>query len=235
MNNNAKIVGIMQPYFFPYFEQFRLISACDLWVAFDTVQFSRKSWITRNRILNREKGTSYFSVPVRHAGLGTLIKDAQIDTDKTWRNDILDKLKIYQHTAPFYSNAREVIADAMPINATLVSALNIGILESICQYLDINTPIVAASSLSIEMPAQCDPGEWALYISKGLGATEYRNAAGGTALFDAALYERNGIQLSFHQHNPRTYATGSFTFVQDLSIVDWLMWNDRHQLREWLI
>jgi hypothetical protein len=235
MKKSDKIVGIMQPYFFPFFEQFRLIASCDVWVAFDTVQFSRKSWITRNRILNREKGTSYISVPVRHFGLGTVIKDAQIDTDKDWRNAVLDKLKIYQHSAPFYSVARDLIADAMPQGETFVSMLNINALRSVCQYLDIGTPIISASSLTFDIPSECEPGEWALHISKSLDATEYRNAAGGVALFDSALYQQHGIRLRFHEHKPRTYHTGNFAFVQDLSIVDWLMWNSKEQLREWLL
>jgi hypothetical protein len=93
---------------------------------------------------------------------------------------------------------------------------------------------VVASSLSLNIPSQCEPGEWALHISKNLGASEYRNAAGGKSLFDPVLYDENGIKLSFHEHRPRTYRTGSFSFVEDLSVIDWMMWNDREVLQEWL-
>lgn len=234
MEIEKKIVGIMQPYFFPYFEQFRLIDSCDLWVVFDSVQFSRKSWITRNRILNRDKGTSYISVAVRHTGLGTAIKDAQIEQSRNWRADIMDRLKVYQTEAPNYSVVRDFIGDILQTNHLTIGALNTAILVAVCRYLGISTPVLVASSLSLNIPDQCEPGEWALHISKSLGASEYRNAAGGKALFDPTLYSDNGIKLSFHEHQPRSYRTGSFNFVEDLSVIDWLMWNDREELQGWL-
>ena len=45
-------LGIMQPYFFPYLGHFALIAAVDEWVVFDIPQYTRKSWINRNRVLH---------------------------------------------------------------------------------------------------------------------------------------------------------------------------------------
>ena len=64
-------LGIMQPYFLPYLEHFRLIAACDRWIVFDTVKYSRHSWMNRNRIINREKGWVYLGVPVSKPGFGS--------------------------------------------------------------------------------------------------------------------------------------------------------------------
>lgn len=230
----SRVVGIMQPYFFPYFEQFRLIAACDLWVVFDTAQFSRKSWMTRNRILNRDTGTAYVSVPVQHTGLDTSIRDALIAPVQDWRGRVLDKLKVYQAEAPHYAAVRALVGDSLGGPHDSLAALNTAVLRAVCRHLGIATPIEVASTLSIELPDACAPGEWALYIAKQLGATEYRNASGGRALFDAALYARHGIALSFHEHRPQRYATGSFEFVADLSVIDWMMWNDRETLQTWL-
>lgn len=235
MECKSKIIGIMQPYFFPYFEQFRLIAACDLWVVFDTAQFTRKSWITRNRILNRDKGTAYVSIPVQHTGLATLIKDALIDINQDWRNQVMDKLKVYQAEAPHYAIVRDFIGDTLAESHETIATLNTTILRAVSSYLGIATPILVASSLTLNMPDQCAPGEWALHISKNLGASEYRNASGGRDLFNNEIYASNGIILSFHEHRPRHYTTGSFNFVEDLSVIDWMMWNDREILQEWLV
>lgn len=229
-----KRVGIMQPYFFPYFEQFRLIAACDLWVAFDTAQFTRKSWMSRNRILNREKGTAYISVPVQHTGLDTAIRDARLDDAQDWRGKLMNKLRVYQAEAPHYAAVRALVGDATAGRHETLAALNTALLRSVCGHLGIATPIEVASALPLDLPAACEPGEWALHIARQLGATEYRNAAGGRALFDAARYAEHGIALSFHEPCPRRYATSRFAFVPDLSIVDWLMWNDLDTLRAWL-
>jgi hypothetical protein len=227
-------VGIMQPYFLPYFEQFRLIAACDRWVVFDTAQYTRKSWMNRNRILNREKGTAYISVPVQHTGLDTTIWDAHLDAAQDWRGKLLDKLRVYQADAPHYAAVRTLVGDATAGQYDTLAVLNTALLRRVCSHLGIDTPIEVASQLPLELPEACAPGEWALHIARQLGATEYRNAAGGRALFDASLYAQHGIALSFHEACPRTYATGRFAFVPDLSIVDWLMWNDLDTLRDWL-
>jgi hypothetical protein len=221
----------MQPYFFPYFEQFRLIAACDLWVVFDTVQYTRKSWMNRNRILNRDKGWAYISVPVRHTGLDTRVMDAELDEQQDWRGALLGKLRVYEREAPQYRGVRELIGDSISGPAPSLAALNARLLQSVMAYLGIATPAVMASSLDFDVPVDCAPGEWALHISRHLGATEYRNAAGGVALFDPALYAAQGIELSFHQHRDHVYATGSFEFLPGLSVIDALMWNDREQLR----
>ncbi len=234
MEHRSRIVGIMQPYFFPYFEQFRLIAACDLWVVFDTAQFSRKSWMTRNRILNRDKGTAYVSIPVQHTGLETPIRNAMIDLAQDWRGQVMNKLKTYETEAPHYAVVRDLIGDALAGGHETVATLNTAVLQAVCGHLGISTPIVAASSLPLTLPEQCAPGEWALHIAKSLDATEYRNASGGRDLFSDALYANHGITLSFHEHHPRRYTTGSFDFVENLSVIDWMMWNDRETLHDWL-
>lgn len=232
---SSKIVGIMQPYFFPYFEQFRLIAACDLWVIFDTPQFVRKSWINRNRVLNRDKGWSYVSVPVRHGGLATAIKDARIDGSQDWRGRVVDKLKVYEKEAPHYAVVRDLVGDILAADHDTIADLNGAALRAVCGYLRISTPMLVASALAVDFPERCEPGEWALHIAKHLGATEYRNAAGGVALFDKSLYESHGIDLSFHEHRPQSYRTGSFAFVDGLSVIDSMMWNDPAVLRDWLV
>ena len=230
-----QLLGIMQPYFFPYFEQFRLLAACDLWVAFDIVQYSRKSWINRNRVLNRDTGTSYISVPVKHGGLDVTIKDALIDASKDWRSaDVLNKLRVYKKRAPHYDATVALVTEAMQGEHATLGALNTAIIRHVSRALGIQTPIVLASELPIELPAEAEPDEWALLISQALQAKEYRNSAGGKSFFDTSKYAAAGITLSFHEHVPRTYRTADFEFVPDLSIIDWLMWNDLATLQEWL-
>ena len=44
-------VAIMQPYVFPYLGYYQLLHAADRFVLFDDVNFIKKGWINRNRIL----------------------------------------------------------------------------------------------------------------------------------------------------------------------------------------
>jgi hypothetical protein len=224
----------MQPYFFPYFEHFRLIEECDQWIVFDIAQYSRKSWINRNRILNREKGWAYLSVPVRKTGLDTAIKDAPINTDSDWRKAIFDKLRIYEQEAPGYGRTMGLLESVLSEEFVSIADLNVSGLRKTCDLLGVTTPISIVSDMNLALPDDCAPGEWALEICLQVGASRYINPAGGKDIFDEVLYREKGINLEFHEHIEMKYANGSFEFVPDLSVIDYLMWNDDEQLSAWL-
>lgn len=228
------IIGVMQPYFLPYFEYFRLINACDRWVVFDVAQFTRKTWMSRNRILNRENGTSYISIPVKHTGAKLKITDAQIDNATDWHRKLFDQLRVYASEAPHYRRVIALLDSAIQKDQDSLCSLNVNLMRAVCAYLDISTPVSLCSEMNIEFPPDCGAGEWALHVAINQGATEYRNPSGGRELFDPQQFASHGISLSFHQHSPRTYQVGRFRFVSDLSIVDYLMWNDPTTLKAWL-
>ena len=61
-------VAIMQPYFFPYIGYFQLINAVDVFVLYDEIEFTKKGWINRNRILMNDKD-SVFTLHLKNQNL----------------------------------------------------------------------------------------------------------------------------------------------------------------------
>ena len=51
----SRKIAIMQPYFFPYIGYFQLINSVDEFIIYDNIQYTKKGWINRNRILVNEK------------------------------------------------------------------------------------------------------------------------------------------------------------------------------------
>jgi hypothetical protein len=224
----------MQPYFLPYLEHFRLIAACDRWVVFDTVKYSRHSWMNRNRIINREKGWTYLGVPVSKPGKDEPVSEVRI-AQAGWPEQLFDKLRLYEKHAPHYPRTVSMLRGVLGQGHERLVDLNVALLRAVCGELAIATPIECLSELKLELPGSLGPGEWALWIAKALGASEYRNPSGGKELFDAAQFEAQGIRLSFHEHRPWVYSTRPFEFQPDLSIVDPLMWAQREAIREQLL
>lgn len=225
-------VGIMQPYFFPYIEYFRLIANSDLWIAFDTVKYNKKSWMSRNRILNRDKGWSYINVPIAKHDSATNISDTRVNPSTNWRQKFFDQLRVYEKEAPNYRSTIEILNNTLNEEHIGLADLNLAALARLCSVLEIDVEIARLSELSLDLPDQCPPGEWALHICKAVGANEYVNAMGGRDLFDSQLYKSAGIELSFHKHIDVKYDTGSLAFVADLSIIDLLMWVDVETVRD---
>ena len=57
-------IAIMQPYFLPYIGYFQLINSVDVFVIYDTIEFTKKGWINRNRILVNNEA-QLFSIPLK--------------------------------------------------------------------------------------------------------------------------------------------------------------------------
>ena len=72
------MLGIMQPYFFPYVGHFELIHLSDDWIVFDVVKYQPKSWMNRNRVLHPKAGWQYVSAPVEKRGESGLIRDVRL-------------------------------------------------------------------------------------------------------------------------------------------------------------
>ena len=44
-------LGIMQPYFLPYIGYWQLLNIVDVFVIYDDVNYIKRGWINRNRLL----------------------------------------------------------------------------------------------------------------------------------------------------------------------------------------
>jgi len=220
-------LGIMQPYFFPYLGHFALIAAVDEWVVFDIPQYTRKSWINRNRVLHPAGSWQYISIPLANSSIHMRISDARIDCVRDQERYVLGKVSHYRRRAPYYDEVCSIIRStfAAVTDDSLVS-LNVGGLCAVCQYLGLPFRYRLCSHLQIDFPGALHPGGWAPWIAARLSAAAYINPIGGRDLFDSEEFAGEGVALGFLEFVPFVYDTPGYTFEKDLSIIDVLMWND---------
>lgn len=227
-------LGIMQPYFFPYLGHFSLIAAVDEWVVFDISQYTPKSWMSRNRVLHPKVGWQYINVPLSNSSISIKTHEARIlNLDEALAN-ALGKLSHYKGKAPFYNDTvalvRRVFA-ATKGRADLVS-LNVNSLQEVCAYLSLNFRHRICSAMNLQFPAEMAAGDWALHISRQLGASHYINPASGQALFDPEKFAAHGITLQFAQPQEFTYETRPYEYTPHLSVLDVLMWSPPDAISE---
>ena len=227
-------LGIMQPYFFPYLGYFSLIKYVDKWIIFDTVQYIRKGWINRNRIIDPKGGWQYIIIPIRTTSRDTLIKDAYISGNQNWRESLRGKLTVYKKRAPYYNDVMKLIDEVIVKDINKISKLNEVALEKVCNYLDINFSYEVFSQMNLEIENATDPGEWALNISKAMKAKVYTNLIGGKAIFGKQKFEKENIKLEFLNINIEPYNQGGKNFEHGLSIIDVLMFNSKERVNEFL-
>ena len=228
------ILGVMQPYFFPYLGYLDLINYSDRWVIFDTVQYVRHGWINRNRILHPKEGWQYIIVPTRKSPKAEKISNIQINNDSDWAGKIIGQLQHYKKTARFFRTTIDLVGDCLSTRETSLSRLNAKILAKICSYLDIPFKYEFFSEMNLNLGPVEGPGDWALRISQALGAQEYVNPPGGRRIFDPSKFAHQNIKLTIRDIPPMEYSCRRHEFVPRLSIIDALMWNSSEQIKYYL-
>ncbi len=228
------ILGIMQPYFFPYVGYFDLIDYADRWIVFDPVQYIRHGWINRNRILHPKEGWQYVTVPLRKHARETPIKDVEVNDDLPWREKIAGQLQHYRKRAPYFRETLALVEDCLALRESAIGRLNAGILAKLCTHLGIEFSFRVFSDMDLALGPIQGPGDWALEIATALGAHEYVNPPGGEAIFDRQAFAARGIELTIRRLPTLEYACRGYGFEPGLSIIDVLMWNTPGQVRQFL-
>jgi hypothetical protein len=181
-------IAVMQPYFFPYMGYLELMSKVDLFVIFDDVQYIRRGWINRNRTkINSEWW--YFTIPVVKSKQKDLINQIMVKHGwsqkhiKTFENVFGSKIK----NCPLYEKYK-----SLDNNTKLLDIL----MESLHFVADC-FKIKCKFELSSNFPSDLKKQERIIDICKKTHASEYWNLPGGRKLYDASIFEKNGISLNF--------------------------------------
>ncbi|MHA7865682.1 WbqC family protein [Flagellimonas marinaquae] len=143
----------------------------------------------------------------------------------------LPSLNPTKKKAPNYYKVIGLLREIFELDTNSIVELNQYALIKVCEYLKINTPIKVWSDMNIEIDTVNASDEWALHISKALGASMYINTAVGKELFDNEKYRSAGVQLNFIEVKPIPYQQHlSEDFVPNMSIIDILMFCDLEEI-----
>lgn len=228
-------LGIMQPYFFPYLGYFTLINYVDKFILFDTPQYIERGWINRNRILNHKGEVRYITVPVQKSSRDARIKDIKIDHTKKWQENILGSITVYKRKAPYYTQIFDLLKDVINSAGENIAGLDYLALKTVCEYLDIKTPIEIYSEMGITLEQEISaPDEWALFITKKLGYSEYVNPPGGQSFFKKEKYIQQHIKLIFIESMLPSYIQRIGHYEKGLSILDVMMFCDKNTITDML-
>jgi hypothetical protein len=188
----ASTIAIMQPYFVPYTGYFRLFSASDLFVIYDCVQFPRRGWVHRNRVVDRSGAERWLTLPLEKAPQDVLIHELRFAPHAA--EVFSERLQPFSLAAKEPACAARILDALRDVSGYPVDYI-VRLLKLIVEYLELRWSVVRSSSLGI--PASFRGRDRILEISRRLGARRYVNAPGGRALYDPEAFAKSGIELSF--------------------------------------
>ena len=225
-------VAIMQPYFFPYIGYFQLINAVDIFVIYDSIEFSKKGWINRNRILVNDKDY-VFTLPLKKDS-DFLNVDERFLSDN-WNSDkikLLNKIKEAYRKAPFYNDVIVILEDALNYEDKNLFDFIKNSLIKVLDYLEIKTKIIQSSEVDFDNSLKNQ--DKVIAICNAMNAKTYINPIGGIELYDKEVFKASGIELQFLKANPITYQQYGNEFVMFLSIIDVMMFNSVEDIKKFI-
>lgn len=216
-----KSLAIMQPYFFPYIGYFQLIAAVDLFIVYDNIKYTKKGWISRNRMLQNGKDVM-FSLPLKSGSDFLDVCKRELAADFN-RGKLLNQFKEAYRRAPYFEQTFPLIEQILQYEDTnLFHFLHHSIVKT-CKHLGITTEIRISSDIAIDHDLKNQ--DKVLALCAAVGATTYVNTIGGVELYSKEMFREKHIDLKFIKSKPFEYAQFGAEFVPWLSIIDVMMFN----------
>lgn len=208
----------MQPTYLPWAGYFQLMGQVDTFVFLDDVQFERRSWQSRNRILLQGR-EHLLTVPIAKAERSTAVNAIRVSQDVDWRRSHWQTLLSAYDKAAYGSEALGILEPfyhGPP--PSLLSELNQAIIGGIAAALGIATRVVRASDL------QCGGrrSQHLIELCSALACDEYISPRGSMEYLEHDDFTSStSTRLSFQDYTPEPYPQRQVAeFVSHLSVVD---------------
>ena len=220
----------MQPYFFPYIGYFQLVNVVDKFIFYDDVNYIKKGWVNRNRILVNGEG-KLFTVPVVKSSQNKLIDEIECELSEKWKNGFKKTLHHSYKKAPYYNQVlpliEKILSNSKP--DLIISNLAAKTVKIITKYLELET-VFEFSSISYPETQGLEKASRLKSIVKLNHSDNYINLIGGMELYNKNDFAQNGIILNFLQSGNIIYQQFSNKFIANLSIIDVLMFNSKEEI-----
>ena len=209
-----KTCVISQSNYIPWKGYFQMIAEADVFVFYDTVQFTKRDWRSRNKIMT-PRGPIWLTIPVGGN------RDRRIDEvtlpNGEWRENHIETVRrIYSYTE--HIGDLESILEPIFTNEKIVllSDFNQTIIRKISEYLEIDTVFMNSSDFEVEG----DKTERLIRICKEVNADVYLSGPAAKNYIKNE-FDNSGIELKWMKYGPfEEYEQCGPNFSHEVSIID---------------
>jgi hypothetical protein len=220
-----KIVAIHQPTFFPWLGYFDRMANSDLFVIMDHVQFERRNY--QNRTLIRlEDEARWLTVPVVQLSQKEKIVDKRVDNpddisgSRWWGPNSFNTLKYAYRKAPYFDAYAPRLREMFEARWDKLLDLDMATLEFLREELEITTPMIQSSTLTVEGQRS----GLLLNICLEVGASAFHGGMGGSREYlDHEAFKAANMDVVWQQFtHPEYPQAGAAPFIKGLSALDLL-------------
>lgn len=218
-------VAIMQPTYLPWLGYFDLIDSVDLFVFYDCVQYTRRSWQSRNRINNRGSHL-YLTLPIKKdiSRQDLTISKACIESPCYTFNQHLKTIHNIYGAHPYFKAVFPLLEDVYSQQTESLSTINSSLIIRLAQYVGIKAKFVFSSTLNNihghkdeRLTSICDALNASSYLSPLSSSTYIEKDSPGGQLTSSL-----GLPVLYQNYLPASYPQRGSQFLPFCSIIDLL-------------
>lgn len=223
--SESKVVSIHQPNFFPWLGYFFKIRSSDVFIVMDNVEYTSSGLTKRVFIRKSWDGdeSGYLTVPITKVSNHTIIMDVKIKQGMDWVEQHLGKIRSVYKRAPFFTayihQIESVYAEC--ISMTNLADVNMHIIRSMMELLQIDTPLHKAS----QMKASGSKANYVMELTLEAGGNVYLSGTGARKYQQESDFSDRGIRLIYNnffaytQAHPYQQDQGT-AYLPGLSVLD---------------
>ncbi len=214
-----KRVAIIQSNYIPWKGYFDIIGMVDVFVIYDSAQYTKRDWRNRNKIKTAQ-GTQWLTIPVQIKGQYRLaaIKDVKV-SDQKWRKKHWHAIELNYKKSIYFKEYSDLFKSLyLDDDQEYLSKINFKFIKAINEILGITTEI----RWSMEFDIVGDKSEKLLNICKQLEADIYLSGPAAKSYLDEDLFNQEGIKVEWMDYSgypeyPQLYTP---PFIHEVSIID---------------
>ena len=218
---DLQILTAHQPVYLPWLGLFHKIALADQYCVFDMVQYQRRDFNNRNKILT-SSGPIWLTVPVKSSNrFGSIISQTEI-IDNGWNRKHLKSLELAYKKAPYFELYFEGLKKILQESYRYLADLNHDILLYALKSLDIFVSVSKAS----EHDFQGEKSALVLDMCKQLKSDIYIFGEQGKNYADEDSFKSHGVTPYFQSYRHPVYNQQSRKeFEPNMTVFD-LLFNE---------
>ena len=213
-------VSIHQPNFLPWTKLFDKVLASDVYVAYDSVQYTHSEFHSRQWVIGRD-GPVWLSVPVLTRGRGRQpLCEVELVPDRVWRAAHLRLLTEHYRRAPYFREVFGLLESVYSGDDHLLADFNLRLLGALIEYVGATVQVIRATSLDHEG----DNTERIIQLTQAVAGDVHLTSTYGTPrqYIDWPRVADAGIAVESQRFSEPCYKQQFEPFRPDVSVVDLL-------------
>lgn len=213
-------VSAHQPNFLPWTKLVDKVLASDVYVAYDSVQYTRSEFHSRQRIASRN-GPAWLSVPVLTRGRGRQpLHAVELLSSRGWRAAHIRLLTEHYRGAPYFREVMAVLESVYAGDDRLLVDFNLRLLDALLAYVGATVHVVRATWFD----HGGDNTDRIIQLTRAAGGDVHLTSTYGTPrrYIDWTRVAAAGIAVESQQFSETLYRQQFEPFQPNLSVVDLL-------------